>query len=216
MSLVTPWLLADRDRFSLMHGDYRLDNLLFDPDRTAITVVDWQTWASDCPPATWPTSPATSLLPETARRPSTSDLVAAYHDELLAYGVTDYDLDTCWRDYRVGMLQVPLISVLGCAFADLHRARRRHDAGHARARLPGHPRSRQPGPGQRALTHAAASATVGTASHAVGQWRPVHHDHGHAEIVGGVELAARHVAAAVLRHQRVDAGARRNSFRSSS
>ena len=34
MSMVTPWLLADRDRFSLMHGDYRLDNMLFDPDRT--------------------------------------------------------------------------------------------------------------------------------------------------------------------------------------
>ena len=26
-----------------MHGDYRLDNTLFDPDRTRITVVDWQT-----------------------------------------------------------------------------------------------------------------------------------------------------------------------------
>ncbi|MDT5249295.1 MAG: hypothetical protein QOJ28_1929, partial [Mycobacterium sp.] len=25
--------------------------------------------------------------------------------------------DTCWRDYRLGMLQAPLITTLGCAFA---------------------------------------------------------------------------------------------------
>ena len=43
--------------------------------------------------------------------------MAAYHDALLGYGVTDYDLETCWRDYRLGMLQAPLITTLGCAFA---------------------------------------------------------------------------------------------------
>ena len=43
MSSVTPWLKAEPKRYALMHGDYRLDNMLFDPDRTRITVVDWQT-----------------------------------------------------------------------------------------------------------------------------------------------------------------------------
>ena len=43
MGLVTPWLLAERDRFALLHGDYRLDNMLFDPDLTRVSVVDWQT-----------------------------------------------------------------------------------------------------------------------------------------------------------------------------
>ena len=37
MSLATRALMADRDRFSLLHGDYRLDNLLLDPDRTRVT-----------------------------------------------------------------------------------------------------------------------------------------------------------------------------------
>ncbi len=43
MGLITPWLLSEYDRFALLHGDYRLDNLLFDPDRTRVSVVDWQT-----------------------------------------------------------------------------------------------------------------------------------------------------------------------------
>ena len=34
-----------------------------------------------------------------------------------SYGITDYDRETCWRDYRLGMLQAPLITTLGCAFA---------------------------------------------------------------------------------------------------
>jgi hypothetical protein len=35
----------------------------------------------------------------------------------LGYGVTGYDRETCWRDYRLGMLQALLISALGFAFA---------------------------------------------------------------------------------------------------
>ncbi|MDT5105264.1 MAG: hypothetical protein QOI25_2777 [Mycobacterium sp.] len=116
MSMVTPWLLADRQRFSLMHGDYRLDNMLFDPDRTTVTVVDWQTLGAGLPARDLAYFTGTSLLPD-VRRLADEDLVATYHAELSGYGIDDYDRDTCWRDYRVGMLQVPLITVLGCAFA---------------------------------------------------------------------------------------------------
>lgn len=116
MSMVTPWLLAEPDRFALMHGDYRLDNLLFSPDRTAVTVVDWQTLGSGLPARDLSYFTATSLLPDVR---STVDhaLVDAYHAELLGYGITGYDRETCWRDYRLGMLQAPLITTLGCAFA---------------------------------------------------------------------------------------------------
>ncbi|BBY30444.1 phosphotransferase family protein [Mycolicibacterium sediminis] len=116
MAKVTPWLLAEPGRFSLMHGDYRLDNLLFTPDRTAITVVDWQTLGAGLPARDLAYFTATSLLPD-LRAELDEHLVAAYHDELLGYGVTDYDRDACWRDYRLGMLQAPLITTLGCAFA---------------------------------------------------------------------------------------------------
>lgn len=116
MSVVTPWLMADRDRFALMHGDYRLDNLLFTPDRSHVTVVDWQTLGVGLPARDLAYFTGTSLTPET-RSAVDRHLVAAYVAELSGYGTANYDFDTCWRDYRVGMLQVPFLSVLGCAFS---------------------------------------------------------------------------------------------------
>ena len=116
MSIVTPWLLAEPDRFSLMHGDYRLDNLLFDPDRTRVTVVDWQTVGIGLPTRDLAYFTATSLLPE-LRQTVERDLVERYHGALLRYGVTDYDSETCWHDYRLGVLQAPLLTTLGFAFA---------------------------------------------------------------------------------------------------
>lgn len=116
MSLVTPWLLTEPKRFALMHGDYRLDNMLFNPDRTTITVVDWQTLGVGLPARDLAYFTATSLAPD-VRADIEQDLVGRYHEALLGYGVTDYDADTCWRDYRLGVVQAPLISGLGFAFA---------------------------------------------------------------------------------------------------
>ena len=116
MSLVTPWLMAEPDRYALMHGDYRLDNMLFDPDRTRITVVDWQTVGIGLPGRDLAYFTATSLDPE-VRSEIEQDLVAQYHRALLGYGITDYDFDTCWRDYRLGVVQAPLLTGLGFAFA---------------------------------------------------------------------------------------------------
>ena len=116
MGLVAPWLLAEPRRFALMHGDYRLDNMLFDPDRTRVTVVDWQTMGLGLPARDLAYFTATSLTPE-VRAQLQQDLVGRYHQALLGYGVTDYDADTCWRDYRLGVMQAPLLTALGYAFA---------------------------------------------------------------------------------------------------
>ncbi|HZQ32115.1 MAG TPA: aminoglycoside phosphotransferase family protein [Mycobacterium sp.] len=116
MDVVTPWLMAEPDRYSLMHGDYRLDNLLFDPDRTQVTVVDWQTLGVGLPARDLSYFAATSLVPD-LRAAVEQQLVDVYYQALLGYGVTGYDRETCWRDYRLGMLQAPLITCLGCAFA---------------------------------------------------------------------------------------------------
>ena len=116
MDLVEPWLLAEYDRFALLHGDYRLDNMLFDPDRTRVSVVDWQTLGVGLPARDLAYFTATSLNSQ-LRASIEEDLVADYHQALSRWGVTDYDRETCWRDYRLGVLQAPLISALGFAFA---------------------------------------------------------------------------------------------------
>jgi Phosphotransferase enzyme family len=116
MGLVTPWLFAERDRFALLHGDYRLDNLLFDPGRSRVSVVDWQTLGVGLPARDLAYFTATSLNSEL--RPAIErDLVDAYHRALLGHGVRGYDRETCWRDYRLGVIQALLISALGFAFA---------------------------------------------------------------------------------------------------
>ena len=116
MGLVTPWLLAEHDRFALLHGDYRLDNMLFYPDAAGVTVVDWQTLGVGLPARDLAYFTATSLEPE-LRSSIEKDLVDEYHQALHGYGVTDYDRETCWRDYRLGVPQAVLISALGFAFA---------------------------------------------------------------------------------------------------
>ncbi|HEY6855742.1 MAG TPA: phosphotransferase [Mycobacterium sp.] len=116
MDLVAPWLLAEHNRFALLHGDYRLDNMLFYPDGAGVTVVDWQTLGVGLPTRDLAYFTATSLKPE-LRSSIENSLVDEYHRALSGYGVTDYDRETCWRDYRLGMPQALLISALGFAFA---------------------------------------------------------------------------------------------------
>lgn len=113
---VADWLLLFPQRFSLIHGDYRLDNLMFDPNNQQVTVVDWQTITVGLPARDLSYFLSTSLSPQD-RRDHEWDLVGAYHSALLASGVTDYDLSACEQDYRIGMLQGPLISTFGWAFS---------------------------------------------------------------------------------------------------
>ena len=114
-ALVGDWLLRAPDRFSLLHGDYRADNLLFDPQRTRVTVVDWQTLAVGLPARDLSYFVATSLQPD-QRAAHERDLVGAYQEAMAGY-VPDQDPETCWQDYRFGMLQVPMITTLGHAFS---------------------------------------------------------------------------------------------------
>jgi aminoglycoside phosphotransferase (APT) family kinase protein len=116
MSSVTAWLAVAPTRYALMHGDYRLDNMLFDPDSTRIAIVDWQTVGIGLPGRDLAYFTGTSLEPS-VRADVERDLVEAYHRTLLDYGITGYDAETCWRDYRLGMVQVPLLVALGTAFA---------------------------------------------------------------------------------------------------
>jgi len=116
--VVGPWILGRPERFAPVHGDYRMDNLMFAPEgfsRPMPTVVDWQTVGVGLPARDLSYLLETSLDPA-LRRSHEHDLVAAYHDELVELGVTDYPLDLCFDDYRFGAIQGPLITVLGAAY----------------------------------------------------------------------------------------------------
>lgn len=110
------WLLTRTERFALVHGDYRLDNLMFRRDgEPGCVAVDWQTTSLAPPLRDLGFLLGTGLDP-TDRRAHEAAVVETYHRALLAHGVTDYALDECWTDYRLSMLQGPLIAVFGCVY----------------------------------------------------------------------------------------------------
>lgn len=114
--VIGPWLLARQERFGLVHGDYRLDNLLFPPGGGAgVVAVDWQTLSLALPARDLAYFLGTSLTVED-RRAHERDLVAAYHRALTAYGVVGYSFEECWDDYVFAMLQGPLVATFGCAY----------------------------------------------------------------------------------------------------
>lgn len=115
------WSLAHHDRFSLVHGDYRLDNLLFHPDGR-LWAVDWQTLALGLPPRDVAFM-VSSGLTTTARRTHERAIVEAYHQRLLELGVTGYSSQQCWEDHRFGQLQTLLIAVFGCAYSSVRTER---------------------------------------------------------------------------------------------
>jgi aminoglycoside phosphotransferase (APT) family kinase protein len=89
--------------FSVVHIDYRLDNLLIDGTVTPprVTAVDWQSFVLGSPLSDVAYLLGASLLPE-VRRPVEREIVRAYHARLGELGVRGYDWERCWADYRRG------------------------------------------------------------------------------------------------------------------
>ena len=116
---VPTWIMARPERFAPLHGDYRLDNLLFgdgDGDRP-IATVDWQTVTLGLPGRDLAYFLSTGLRSED-RRAHEDDLVRVYHEALLGHGVEGHSLEECFDDYRFGMLQGPLIGIIGAAYSE--------------------------------------------------------------------------------------------------
>lgn len=115
-AVIGPWALGRAERFGLVHGDYRLDNLLFPPgDAPGVIAVDWQTLSLALPARDLAYFTGTGLLVEQRRRLE-QGLVEAYREELVSHGVSGYDDALAWSDYRYAMLQGPLVAVFGCAY----------------------------------------------------------------------------------------------------
>jgi aminoglycoside/choline kinase family phosphotransferase len=90
---------------TLIHGDFRLDNLLFGvtPDQHPIALVDWQGII-----VSKGVHDLAYLLSQNVRtdvrREHERDLLAYYHAHLEHNGVTGYPVAECWDDYRVAAL----------------------------------------------------------------------------------------------------------------
>lgn len=115
------WQLGGREHFAPIHGDYRLDNLMFPPEGVGVVAIDWQT-LTVAPPARDLAYFLATSLDVAHRRATEPDLVAVYHEELVACGVEGYTVDRCFDDYRLGQLHAPMITTIGCMYATAERS----------------------------------------------------------------------------------------------
>lgn len=114
------WLAEETGPLTLVHGDYRLDNLMFSEAGEVVT-LDWQTYSDGNGGRDVAYFVACSFPAET-RADVEWDLVGHYHSALTAAGVEGYSFEACSADYRRGVLQGPLITVLGAMAAAVGRS----------------------------------------------------------------------------------------------
>jgi hypothetical protein len=95
------WVLETESPPTLVHGDYRLDNMMFGTADGGypLAVVDWQTIALGPGLGDAAYFLGASLLTED-RRVHERDLIRTYYDDLCTAGVSGYSWDDCWREYR--------------------------------------------------------------------------------------------------------------------
>jgi hypothetical protein len=118
--LITPTIKALGDRFTeliptlmerlseppwtLSHGDYRLDNLFFSDDPLRpLVAIDWQLHDRSRGPRDLSYLLSQSMEPD-LRAGCERALVERYVAGLAANGVTGYDVEQAWYDYRLATL----------------------------------------------------------------------------------------------------------------
>ena len=120
---------------TVVHGDYRLDNLFFDPHgprRDAVTAIDWQ-FACRGRGMTDVGYFISLDLDPALRRAHERDLLAGYLAALRARGVTGYGDTEAWDDYRRALLLAVAVFLIGAAGEQPNeRMARVHQVGLAR------------------------------------------------------------------------------------
>ncbi len=96
MGVLDTYLVDRPGPWTVLHGDVRLDNLLF--GRPRVTVVDWHTVKIGPPLADVSYFIGSALWPE-VRRDYECKLVRTYHHHL-GHGGVELDWDECWDGYR--------------------------------------------------------------------------------------------------------------------
>lgn len=87
--------------FVVVHGDYRLDNMMFGTTAEAppLSIIDWQGTRLG-PPLLDAAIFMGSCLSRDDRRDRERDLLRGYHEGLVARGVTGFSFEACWESYR--------------------------------------------------------------------------------------------------------------------
>ena len=95
------WTADRRPPLGLVHGDYRLDNMLFGAEDAPrrFVVVDWQTvgWGPVMTDVAYFLGGSLSVED---RRAHEQELVREYHEALHAHGVRGLRWEDCWEEYR--------------------------------------------------------------------------------------------------------------------
>ena len=104
---------------TVVHGDYRGDNVLFGGGGLGdFAVIDWQGCGIGCGMYDVAFFLATSVSVDDRRRVE-RDAVGEYHDIVCRMGAENYSRDDCWRSYRQNMLGTLMPMVLGAGGIDV-------------------------------------------------------------------------------------------------
>lgn len=107
------WRESFTPPFTVTHGDYRIDNMLFGTSEGGypLTTVDWQTVGHGA--GINDTAYFIGNGPRVGdRRAHEMDLLRRYYDCLVERGVTGYTWDRCFDDYRRATLSGVLMTVI--------------------------------------------------------------------------------------------------------
>jgi aminoglycoside phosphotransferase (APT) family kinase protein len=100
------------DPLVVIHGDFRLDNMMFaaDGEKAPVTILDWQACRLG-PPLLDHTIFLGSCMTLEDRRKYELDLLRGYHEGLLEHGVKGFTWEDCIESYRISSLYPFLLTV---------------------------------------------------------------------------------------------------------
>lgn len=112
-SHVAQWVQGTDTPRTIVHLDYRADNLLFGttPDAPPLVVVDWQTIGAGLGTSDLAYLVSGSFPDATDRAAAEGELVEEYRARMASAGV-EIGADAMWRDYRHGSLWGMIITVI--------------------------------------------------------------------------------------------------------